>query len=228
MSYCFTPPPIPQLPVARRDEFFPIHRIYCVARNYADHAKEMGFDQPEPPFFFHKPADAVVASGATIAYPSATQNLHHEIELVVALGEGGRHIAPQDALDKVFGYAVGLDLTRRDLQQAARQVGKPWDTSKGFDDSAPCSAIHPVADVGHRQEGRIWLAVNDEVRQNGDLNEMIWSVADIIAELSNFYTLQAGDLIFTGTPAGVGAIGRGDEVYGGIEGIDEVRLWIAP
>ncbi len=227
MKYAIPPPRLPALPIAHRDEWFPVHRIYCVARNYADHAKEMGFDQPEPPFFFHKPADAVVTSGATIDFPLSTQNLHHEIELVVALGEGGTKFAPHEAFDKIFGYGVGIDLTRRDLQQIARQQGKPWDTAKGFDNSAPCSAIHPVEDVGHREEGRIWLAVNDEVRQNGDLNEMIWSVSEIIAELSNYYELQPGDLIFTGTPAGVGPIQRGDEVYGGIEGIDEVRVWFA-
>jgi fumarylpyruvate hydrolase len=220
--------PQPSVAVAGSEKAFAVHRIYCIGRNYAEHAREMGHD-PErtPPVFFMKPADAVVPSGATIPFPSRTGNLQHEIELVVAIGESGRDIAAADALDFVFGYAVGIDLTRRDLQLAAKEARGPWDTSKGFDHSAPVSALHRAADVGHPVAGRIWLSVNGNIRQNADLNELIWSVPESIAALSTLFALQPGDLIFTGTPAGVGPIEAGDEITGGIEGIDEIRLTIA-
>jgi fumarylpyruvate hydrolase len=188
----------------------------------------MGSDPDrEPPFYFMKPADAVVESGATIPWPSRTANLHHEVELVVAIGEPGTDIDPVDALAHVFGYAVGIDLTRRDLQAAAKAAGRPWDTGKGFERSAPLSAIRRAADIGHPQSGRIWLAVNDEVRQDGDLSQMVWRVSEAVAELSRYFELKAGDLLFTGTPAGVGALSAGDRLAGGIEGVGEIGLRVA-
>ncbi len=206
---------------------FPVHRIYCVGRNYADHVREMGADpQREPPVFFMKPADAVVANGAAVPYPPATANLQHEIELVVALGRGGRAIAPAQALDHVFGYAAGNDLTRRDLQAAAKARGQPWDVAKGFDFSAPLAAIRPVAG-GHPTHGRIWLAVNGVLRQESDVSQMLWDVPHIIAALSALYELSAGDLIFTGTPAGVGTLKVGDRLEGGVEGLEVLRHSVA-
>lgn len=220
--------PQPSIPVAGSGQQFPVHRIYCVGRNYAAHAREMGHD-PErtPPVFFMKPADAIVMSGSTLPYPSRTQNFQHEIELVVAIGEFGRDIVAADALQHVYGYAVGIDLTRRDLQLAAKEARGTWDTAKGFDQSAPVSVLHRATDIGHPVAGRIWLSVNDTIRQNADLNELIWSVPEAIAELSTFFTLLPGDLIFTGTPAGVGPIEAGDKIAGGIEGIDEISITIA-
>jgi fumarylpyruvate hydrolase len=228
MSYEFAPPIAPTVEIAGSPTRFPVHRIYCVGRNYAAHAREMGMDpEREPPFFFSKPADAVVANGATVPYPPRTSNLHHEIELVVAIGEGGRDIPVANALAHVFGYAVGNDLTRRDLQFAAREKGQPWDTSKGFDQSAPVSAIRRVADIGHPARGAIWLEVNGETRQKADLCEMIWNVPEIVSELSGLFELKPGDLVFTGTPAGVGPVVRGDSLVGGIEGLDTLRNTIA-
>lgn len=205
-----------------------MRRIFCVGRNYAEHAREMGMDpEREPPFFFTKPADAVVADGSSIAFPSRTANLHHEIELVLALGSGGRDIPVASAVDHIFGYAVGLDLTRRDLQAAARKEGRPWDTAKGFDQSAPISAIVPAIETGHPQRGRILLAVNGSARQQGDIADMIWNVPEIVAALSTYFELAAGDLIYTGTPAGVGPIERGDHLEGSIEGVGTLALTIA-
>lgn len=227
MSYEFAPPMAPSVEIAGSQTRFPVHRIYCVGRNYAAHAREMGMDPDrEPPFFFSKPADAVVANGATVPYPPCTSNLHHEIELVVAIGEGGRDIPVANALAHVFGYAVGNDLTRRDLQAAAREQAQPWDTSKGFDHSAPITAIRRVADVGHPSRGAIWLEVNGEPRQRADLCELIWSVPEIVSELSRYFELKPGDLIFTGTPAGVGPVVPGDSLVGGIEGLDTLRTTI--
>lgn len=206
---------------------FPVRRIYCVGRNYAEHAREMGHDPDrEAPFFFTKPADAVVASGAEIPWPQRTENLHHEIELVVAIGKGGENIAVEHALEHVFGYGVGIDLTRRDLQKEAKEKGRPWDTAKGFDRSAPLSPIHRAEDIGHPQNGRIWLDVNGKNRQQGDLNELIWTVPESIAELSTLFRLEPGDLVFTGTPAGVGPLVAGDRLLGGIDGIDEIAIRI--
>jgi fumarylpyruvate hydrolase len=206
---------------------FPVHRIYCVGRNYAAHVREMGNDpQREPPCFFMKPADAVVANGSPVPYAPRTSNLHHEVELVVAIGAAGRNIALQSALDHVFGYAVGNDLTRRDLQAAAKDKGLPWDVAKGFDHSAPITAIRTVADAGHPSSGRIWLEVNGHRRQDANLAEMIWSVPEVIAELSTLYELQPGDLVFTGTPAGVGPVQRGDSIVAGIDGLDTLRTTI--
>ena len=228
MSYEFAPPMAPSVEIAGASTRFPVHRIYCVGRNYAAHAREMGADPArEPPFLFSKPADAVVPNGAPVPYPPRTANLHHEIELVVAIGEGGRNIPVASALAHVFGYAVGNDLTRRDLQAAAKDKGQPWDTSKGFDHSAPITAIRRVADVGHPARGAIWLEVNGQPRQRADLCEMIWSVPEIVSELSTLYELKPGDLVFTGTPAGVGPLVRGDSLVGGIEGLDTLRTTIA-
>ncbi|MNR94898.1 Fumarylpyruvate hydrolase [compost metagenome] len=213
----------PNAEIAGDAKRFPIRRIFCVGKNYADHAREMGGDPTrEPPFFFSKPADAVVSGTADIAMPSRTDNLHHEIELVMALGQGGANIAAQDALATVFGYAVGNDLTRRDLQADAKAGARPWDMAKGFDHSAVLSPIRPVAEIGHPAPARIWLSVNGALRQDGDIADMIWPVGDIIAELSTYVELQPGDLIYTGTPAGVGRISPGDLVEGGIDGIGTI------
>jgi fumarylpyruvate hydrolase len=224
MSFAFDPGDRPSLEIAGAGQRFPIHRIYCVGGNYAAHAREMGANDREPPFFFCKPADAIVENGIAVPYPSRTVNLHHEIELVVAIGKAGRDIAPADASNFIFGYAVGVDLTRRDLQNEAKDSGKPWDPSKGFDHSAPITAIHRVADTGIIEKGRIWLRLNGALRQEGDIADMIWPVADAIAELSTLFALIPGDLIFTGTPSGVGPILPGDQLVGGVEGVDELRF----
>ena len=206
---------------------FPVRRIFCVGQNYADHAREMGGDPDrQPPFFFCKPADAVHAAGTPWPYPPRTQDLHHEIELVVALARGGRSIDVGSALDCVYGYAVGIDWTRRDLQAAAKKAGRPWDAAKGFDHAATIGPIHPANTVGHPARGRIWLALDDVVRQDGDIAQLIWSVPEVIAELSTLFELRAGDLIYTGTPAGVGAVQRGQRVSGGIDGLGEIAVSI--
>jgi fumarylpyruvate hydrolase len=202
MNYVFPPAPQVSVPVAGSDARFPVRRVYCVGRNYADHAKEMGADTREPPFFFSKPADALVPGGGDVVYPLATSNLQHEVELVVALGKGGTNIPLEQALGYVFGYAVGFDLTKRDLQQRSKDKGHPWDMGKGFDQGGPIGAIQPVSAVGHPAHGAVWLKVNGEFRQNGDLEQMSWKVAEVIANLSTYVALAPGDLIFTGTPAG--------------------------
>lgn len=212
------PVPLPVLiPITGSDIVFPVRRVLCVGRNYAAHRREMGGDDRDPPFFFSKPADALVPPGGQVPFPSATQNLHHEIELVIALGAGGSDIPPERALDAVFGYAVGVDLTRRDLQNLAKDKGQPWEASKGFDASGPVSAIRPWS--GAPPQGRIHLSVNGEVRQNAYVSDMIWSVAEIISEASRLWMLKAGDLIFTGTPEGVGPLQQGDRVEGEVEGV---------
>ena len=217
----------PSVAVAGSEDRYPVRRVYCIGRNYGAHAREMGYDPDrEPPFFFMKPADAVVHGTGSIPYPSRTADLHHEIELVVGIGRGGSNIPTNQALEHVYGYAVGIDFTRRDLQKEAKKLGRPWDTAKGFDQSAPVSALHPATDIGHPCAGRIWLAVNGEERQIGDLNELIWDVAESVAELSTLFRLEPGDLIFTGTPAGVGSVNVGDRLTGGIEGIDEIVITI--
>lgn len=227
MPYVIPPAAIPSVPVDGDDRRFPVRRIFCVGRNYAEHAREMGMDpEREPPFFFTKPADAVVPDGGELRYPSRTQNLHHEVELVVALGSGGSEISREAALSCVYGYAVGLDLTRRDLQLEARKQGRPWDTAKAFDRSAPVSAIVPATRIGHPTRGGIWLAVNGALRQRGDLAEMIWTVPEIIAELSNLFELAPGDLVFTGTPAGVGPLVRGDRADAAIDGVGRLTVCI--
>jgi fumarylpyruvate hydrolase len=221
-DYAFAPPATPALAIEGGGRF-PVHRIYCVGLNYADHIREFGRDpQVSPPVFFMKPADAVVASGAAIPYPPRTANFHYEIELVVAIGRSGRGIAAAAALEHVFGYAAGNDLTRRDLQRAAKERGDPWDISKGFDHSAPVAAIRP-AGRGHLSRGRIWLSVNGEPRQQSDLGQMLIDVPHLIAELSTLYELAPGDLIFTGTPSGVGPLKPGDRLEGGIEGLEVLR-----
>ncbi|HYL70218.1 MAG TPA: fumarylacetoacetate hydrolase family protein, partial [Candidatus Dormibacteraeota bacterium] len=202
---------------------FPVHRIYCVSRNYADGTREISAD---PPGFFLKPGDAVVANGSAVPYPPRTSNCQHEIELVLAIGREGRDISEHRALEYVFGYAVGLDLTRRDLQRAAKQWGQPQDTAKAFDWSAPVAAIRP-ASVGHIVQGRIWLSVNDRLRQDADVKQMLWNPPHIIAELSTFYELKAGDLIFCGTPSGVGTVWPGDRLEGGVEGLELLRISIS-
>ena len=212
--------PRPAVEVAGSALRFPVRRIFCVGRNYAEHAREMGMGgERTPPFFFTKPADAIMPNGSDVPYPSRTTNLHHEIELVVALGTGGRNVGVDQALAKVFGYAVGNDMTRRDLQAAVREQKQPWDIAKGFDHSAPVTAILPVAKSGHPTAGRIWLEVNGNLRQQGDIADMIWKVPEVIAELSTWFELFPGDLIFTGTPAGVGPLVAGDRVRGGVDGI---------
>jgi fumarylpyruvate hydrolase len=222
-DFVFPPPAHSSVAVAGTGQRFPVHRIYCIGLNYADHIREFGRDpQASPPLFFMKPADAVVENGAAIPYPPRTENFHYEIELVVAIGRGGRDIGAAQALGHVFGYAAGNDLTRRDLQKAAKDRGEPWDTAKGFDHSAPVAAIRPAA-LGHVTRGRIWLTVNDEQRQESDVSRMVWDVPQIIAALSQLYELQAGDLIFTGTPSGVGPLRPGDRLAGGVEGLEVLR-----
>lgn len=227
MKPVFPAPVVPSVPIVGTDSSFPVRRIYCVGRNYAEHAREMGFDpNREPPFFFAKPSDAIVPDGATIAYALATQNLHYEIELVVAIGKEGVEIPRETALDHVYGYAVGIDMTRRDLQLAARDKGRPWDVGKGFDESAPISAIRRAADIGHPEAGAIQLSVNGEVRQSSDLKQLLWPVADLVVELSKLFVLRPGDLIYTGTPAGVGPVKPGDELRGSVEGVGEISIRI--
>ena len=207
---------------------FPVRRIFCVGRNYAEHAREMGTDPGrEPPFFFMKSADTVVASGSEIKYPTRTENLHHEVELVIAMGSGGSDISVAEASDHIFGYAVGVDLTRRDLQQQMKENGRPWDIGKSFDQAAPVGEIQPSWNIGHPRKGKINLSVNGKTRQKADLKDMIWSIDEIIAELSTYYSLEAGDLIFTGTPSGVDALVRGDHVSSAIEGIESLEFSIA-
>ncbi len=227
MSFAIPVWDIPSLPVAGSADRFPVRRIYCIGRNYAAHAREMGADEREPPFFFLKPADAIVQDGASIAYPSATENLHYEGELVVALGKGGADIPAATANDCVFGYAVGIDLTRRDLQDMAKQMRRPWDMGKGFDRSAPCSEIQPAASVGHPADGAIWLKVNGAEKQSGDLADMIWNVPESISYLSGLVELAPGDLIMTGTPSGVGAVVAGDAIEVHVDGVGDLNVTIA-
>jgi fumarylpyruvate hydrolase len=226
-QYVIEPVALPSLAVEGDARRFAVNRIYCVGRNYADHAREMGHDPDrEPPFFFMKPASAIVTDGANMQYPSLSNDVHHEIEMVVAIGKGGANIAADKALDHVYGYGVGLDMTRRDLQGEAKKMGRPWDTGKAFDQSAPCSALVPVAQCGHPAKGSIRLTVNGEVRQEGDLNQLIWNVPDTIAYLSTLFTLQPGDLIFSGTPAGVGPIKKGDVLVGEVAGLPVLKTQI--
>lgn len=229
MAYVIPAPSIPALPVAGTSDLFPVRRVYCVGRNYAAHAREMGGDPTrEPPFFFMKPADALqpVAEGATVdhPYPPKTGNYHFEIEMVVALAKGGRNIPVEQALDHVFGYAVGLDMTRRDLQDEAKQLRRPWELGKAADLSGPVGPIHPASAVGHPANGTISLTVGDAIKQKADLSDMIWSVAEQIAYLSSYFELAPGDVIFAGTPDGVGAVTQGQIMVGAVEGLGEIRL----
>jgi len=222
-GYVFEPSLRPSLPVTDSRSLFPVHRIYCVGRNYAAHALEMGGDpEREEPFFFSKPADAIVPGGGDVSYPPATADLHHEVELVVALGRRGVRLGPSECRRLILGYAVGIDFTRRDLQDEAKLRARPWDMAKGFDESAPCSPIAPVESVGHPREGRISLAVNEDVRQNAELTDMIWSPEEILAHLSRLVELAPGDLVFTGTPAGVGPVQPDDSYRAWIEPVGEI------
>jgi len=228
MNYTFPIPEAPSVPVAGIESRFPVHRIYCVGRNYSEHTREMGFDPDrEPPFFFTKPADAVVADGSTIPYALGTENLHYEMDLVVAIGKEGVEITRESALDHVYGYAAGIDMTRRDLQIQAREQGRPWDVGKAFDQSAPINSIQRASEIGHPAAGAIWLEVNGEVRQSSDLKNLIWSVPDVIVFLSQLFVLKPGDLIFTGTPAGVGPVKPGDRMVGGIDRVGRISIGIA-
>jgi len=228
VSYAIKFRATPALPVAESNQAFPVGRIYCVGRNYAEHAREMGHDpEREPPFFFMKPADAIVQNGATLPYPQATKDLHHEIEMVVAIGRDGADIPVAKALDHVFGYGVGLDMTRRDLQGEAKKMGRPWEMGKAFDNSAPCTALKTAAMMGHPATGAIWLKVNGKIVQKGDLSEMIWNVPETISYLSKLITLKAGDLIMSGTPAGVGPVKAGDKLEGHVDGVGDLTVTYA-
>jgi fumarylpyruvate hydrolase len=223
-AYAIAPPDIITVEVAGMDAVFPVARVFCVGRNYAEHAVEMGHDPDrEPPFFFMKPADAVVPPGR-LPFPTRTRELHHEIELVVALGDGGRDIPEERALDHVFGYAVGLDMTRRDLQAEAKKAGRPWDMAKGFDQSAPTGSIRAVEDIGHPTRGAVWLRINGEPRQEGDLDQQIWTVPETISLLSTLVSLRPGDLVMTGTPKGVGPVDPGDHLEGHIDGVGNLSV----
>lgn len=226
-TFAITPPKQASLAINGSEARFPIRRVFCVGRNYEAHIREMGNDTRELPFFFMKPADAVLGSGQTIAYPKATSDLHHEVELVVALGAGGSNVSAEEATRLIWGAAVGIDLTRRDIQADAKSRGRPWDMSKGFDQSAPIAPLVPIGDVASLTSGKIWLDVNGETRQSADLADMIWPVADCIAHLSGLVELAPGDLILTGTPAGVSALERGDHVTAGINGLPDVTLSVA-
>ncbi|HEY0293940.1 MAG TPA: fumarylacetoacetate hydrolase family protein [Bordetella sp.] len=230
MDYVVTPTPSAALPVAGSKALFPVHRVYCVGRNYVEHAKEMGFTGREDPFFFIKPNDALVAiaDGETgsLAYPLKTSNLHYEMELVVALGKGGTNLSVEQAAECVWGYALGLDMTRRDLQGEAKKLGRPWEVGKAFDHSGPIGPIHPRSVTGTLDKGAIWLDVNGERKQSSSLDKLIWNVAESIAYLSGLFELAAGDLIYTGTPEGVGAVVKGDLIVGGVDGLGELRLKI--
>lgn len=229
MTYVFDAPEQASLAVANSTDRFPVRRIFCVGRNYEAHAREMGKDPTrEAPFFFTKPADAALDTPCTISYPKLTEDLHHEIELVIALGKGGSDIAEDDVMDHVWGAAVGVDLTRRDLQAEAKKMGRPWDWAKAFDQSAPISAIRPIADVPSVENARIWLAVNGVVRQDADIADLIWSVREHVSILSRAMHLAPGDIIMTGTPAGVGAVVPGDVITGGVDGIGTLEVTVRP
>ncbi|MGA7249759.1 MAG: fumarylacetoacetate hydrolase family protein [Pseudolabrys sp.] len=226
--YVIPPPPQATIAVAETDKVFPVRRIWCVGRNYIEHIREMGQDERAPPFFFAKPADAIVPDGGTVPYPSLTKDMHHEVELVVALKSGGRKILVDKANDCIFGYAVGIDLTRRDLQIASRDVKRPWEVGKAFDASAPCGPLMPATKIGHPTGGKIILKVNGQVRQDGDLNQMIWNIPETISKLSEMVALEAGDIIMTGTPSGVAATVAGDKIECEVEGIAKLSVTIGP
>jgi len=227
-TYAVAAPPVVTVPVQGSTAVFPVHRIYCVGRNYAAHAIEMGHDpNKEPPFFFQKNPDNLVLGGGDFPYPPKSSNVHHEIEMVVALGKGGKDIPADKALDCVFGYAVGIDMTRRDLQDECKKLQRPWEIGKAFEHSAPMSDIVPASAIGHPSKGAVWLKINGEFRQQGDLNQMIWKVPEMISYLSGLFTLMPGDLIFSGTPSGVGAVKRGDTMKGHIDGIGDLEVRVA-
>ena len=226
-SYLFAPSAVPSLPIKGSDKLFPVHRIYCVGRNYAEHSIEMGHDPSrETPFFFQKNIDSLVMNDGVFPYPDASNDVHHELEMVVALKSGGKNIPVEAALGHVFGYAVGLDMTRRDLQGEAKKAGRPWEVGKAFDMAAPCSEIVPVSEIGHPSNGAVTLKVNGAVKQQGNLDQLIWKVPEMIAYLSGLFELKAGDLIYSGTPAGVGPVKKGDKLLGTIEGVGELRITV--
>jgi len=232
MTYVISPPPVPAVAIAGSDDLFPVNRVYCVGRNYAAHAIEMGHDPDrDDPFFFKKAPDNLAPAseldgGGDFPYPPMTSDVHHEIELVVALKDGGADIGLENALDCIWGYGVGIDMTRRDLQGEAKKLGRPWDTGKAFDHAAPIGRLHPAGETGHLDQGRVWLEVNGEVRQEGDLNQLIWKVPELINYLSGLFTLRPGDLIFTGTPSGVGPVVKGDVLVGGVEGVSAIKVTV--
>ena len=225
MTYAFDPAPQPALPIRGNDKFFPIHRIYCVGRNYAEHTREMGGDTKDPPFFFQKNPDNIVIDGK-FPYPAASSDVHFEIELVVALKSGGHDLKASEAMKHVFGYAVGIDMTRRDLQAEAKKLQRPWEVGKAFEASAPLTALVPAQHVENPARGAIWLEVNGVRKQTGDLSQMIWDIPHQIAFLSGLFTLTAGDLIFTGTPSGVGALNRGDRLRGHVDGVGDLEVTV--
>jgi fumarylpyruvate hydrolase len=223
-SYVIAPPPVTALPIRGSQQVFPVRHVYCIGRNYAAHAIEMGHDpNREPPFFFFKNPDNVYV-GKEFPYPTKTSDVHHEIEMVVALKSGGRNIPVAKALDHVWGYGVGLDMTRRDLQGEAKKLGRPWEVGKSFDFSGPCTALVPASEIGHPAQGKVWLKVNGQIKQEGDLNQLIWKVPEMISYLSEYFELFAGDLIFSGTPAGVGAVKKGDAMHGHVDGVGDLEL----
>ncbi|MCB4768165.1 fumarylacetoacetate hydrolase family protein [Ancylobacter sp. Lp-2] len=225
-AYVIAPPGIPTLPVVGSDKLFPIHRIYCVGRNYAEHAIEMGHDpDKEPPFFFQKNPDNVITTGS-FPYPDKSKDVHYELEMLVAIGKGGVNIPVESAMEHVWGYGIGLDMTRRDLQGEAKKLGRPWEVGKAFEASAPCSALVPASQIGHPTDGKVWLKVNGALRQSGDLNQMIWKVPEMISYLSGLFELRPGDIIMSGTPAGVGAIVRGDKMEGGVDGVGTLDVTV--
>jgi fumarylpyruvate hydrolase len=226
--FVIPPAPRPAVAIAGSDQLFPVRRIWCVGRNYLEHIREMGQDVREPPFFFAKPADAIVPDGRSVPYPSLTKELHHEVELVVALKGGGRNVKAADAEDMIWGYGVGIDLTRRDLQIAARDIKRPWEIGKAFDASAPCGPLRPASATGHPKKGRITLKCNGQIRQDGDLGQMIWNVPEVIEKLSEMVALAPGDLIMTGTPSGVAATVPGDRLECEVEGVGRLAVSIGP
>lgn len=232
MAYVITPPATPAVAIAGSDDLFPVNRVYCVGRNYAAHAIEMGHDPDrEDPFFFKKAPDNLLAAseldgGGDFPYPPKTNDVHHEIELVAALATGGADIPVDKAMDCVWGFAVGIDMTRRDLQGAAKEAGRPWDTGKAFDNAAPIGRLHPIAETGAMESGRVWVDVNGETRQEGDLNQLIWKIPEMITYLSGLFTLRPGDLIFTGTPSGVGPVVKGDVLSGGVDGVSGIKVTV--
>jgi fumarylpyruvate hydrolase len=225
MQFIFPPQEQTVLPIRGSDEVFPVNRVYCVGRNYAAHAIEMGHDpNKEPPFFFQKNPDNLLVEGEGFPYPAMTQDVHHEIEMAVALKSGGNNIAVADALDCVFGYSVSLDMTRRDLQAQMKKAGRPWEIGKAFEHSAPCGALVPASEIGHPDSGAVWLKINGEMRQEGDLNQLLWKIPEMISYLSDLFTLKAGDVILTGTPSGVGPVQRGDKMHGHVAGVGDLHV----
>ncbi len=225
MQFIFPPQEQTVLPIRGSDEVFPVNRVYCVGRNYAAHAIEMGHDpNKEPPFFFQKNPDNLLVEGQGFPYPAMTEDVHHEIEMAVALKSGGNNIAVADALDCVFGYSVSLDMTRRDLQAQMKKAGRPWEIGKAFEHSAPCGALVPASEIGHPDSGAVWLKINGETRQEGDLNQLLWKIPEMISYLSDLFPLKAGDVILTGTPSGVGPVQRGDKMHGHVAGVGDLHV----